>query len=253
MLEVLELLVRQEWAANDVHRFLDRLYGNSWRGARLNRALHRAEESESDEDREQAQRDLVREAEREIEQVREELAICEQEQGPLSQVGEAARLLEAMNSRRWSPIRQREMFLRRSIDRKVRVLIELRREADRAEDLPGEQTGTHPRFHPGTGSTSGQSSGGQQGGTPVTGGALSFESPAPSPEELGAGNDRSDLKIVIQGLNQGTKPLSPLISAQAPEPILAGFLGEQDVLRALAAIGRSDRSLDSVWSRSGRS
>ncbi|HUI42804.1 MAG TPA: hypothetical protein VL523_12630, partial [Terriglobia bacterium] len=67
-----------------------------------------------------------------IEDARENLARCELEQGELSPAGQATRLLEATHSRAWAWVRQQENFLRSSIEKKVRNLIDLRREAARA-------------------------------------------------------------------------------------------------------------------------
>ena len=136
MLRILQWLLDGDGGTQDARLQLHYLFGRGagvWRGQRLWAALQRAEGAETEESLQQASQRFRKEVEHEIERVGEELAICEREQGPLSQAGEAARLLEAMGSRRWSWMRQREMFLRRSIDRKVQVLIELRREANRAE------------------------------------------------------------------------------------------------------------------------
>jgi hypothetical protein len=244
MLEVLESLVRQDWSARDVHFFLDRLYGDSWRGVRLNRAFTRAEESENDEAHERAERDFVLEAEREIELVREELAICEQEQGPLSAAGEAARLLEAMGSRKWSSMRQREMFLRRSIDRKVQVLIDLRREANRAECWAAERTGSHPGPHPGTDSTSGPSSGGQKGGAPSEGGPVTE---APSPEATSGGIDSP-----LQGVNRGTKPPSASLSIPVMKQDESRRPAGRDGSQAQKALEGSDWAFGTVWNQASR-
>ena len=78
------------------------------------------------------------------EEARENLELYELEHGPLSPAGEAARLLEVMSSRKWAWVRHQQNFLRRSIDRKVRILIDLRRGS-----APGE-----PR-HPEDGSPAG--------------------------------------------------------------------------------------------------
>jgi hypothetical protein len=137
MLSILESLVQEDCEVNDARKLVQRLYGEGdgpWRGARLGWVLNLVESAESDEDCERASQEFDREVEREIERVREELAICELQQGPLSPAGEAARLLEAMGSRKWAWMRQHEMFLRRSIDRKVQVLIKLRGQAQRSED-----------------------------------------------------------------------------------------------------------------------
>ena len=69
----------------------------------------------------------------ELQEVREKLELCESEQGPLSAAGQAVRLLEATSSRKWGWVRSQENFLRRSIDRKLRILIELRRDRAKAE------------------------------------------------------------------------------------------------------------------------
>ncbi|HXJ91472.1 MAG TPA: hypothetical protein VMT20_01155 [Terriglobia bacterium] len=278
MLEVLELLVRYRYAANDVHLFLDRLYGDSWRGARLNRALTRAESTESDEDRERAQRDFKLEVEREIAHVREEIEICEQEQGPLSKAGEAARLVEVMGSRKWSWIRQHETFLRRSIDRKVQVLIELRREALLAERLATEvaDSASRPGRKP-DGGASGGNRGRPADGDPVSGdgpvAAPNPESQTPNPEEAGARNDKLDagrdgrqlvpgggaLKVTndsargVEKGNQGTKPLSPLVSAEPWGELEPWVIDSRDLPQALAAVEPLDWTLETPWSPVSRS
>jgi hypothetical protein len=186
VLRTLESLVGQDqqWDLDDARTVVYRLYGDgepAWRGVRLRWALSNAEKAESDEAQERANEDFDKEAKQDIELVREELAVCELEQGPLSPAGEAARLLEAMGSRKWSWMRQREMFLRRAIDRKVQVLIELRLEANRAERRAAADHGTNP--------ASGQGSEGHDGSTPSGGGGTDRvpnpESRTPNTEERG--------------------------------------------------------------------
>ena len=147
MLNLLEWLRDGDYEAEQGQRQLQRLYGRdgAWRGVRLRWAHDAVANAASDEEREEANQELERELEQEMEQVREELALCELEQGPLSPAGEAARLLEVMSSRKWSWMRQQENLLRRSIDRKVQTLIELRRQAKlhgaRAEKQAGARAG----------------------------------------------------------------------------------------------------------------
>ncbi|HEY6293176.1 MAG TPA: hypothetical protein VI455_16615 [Terriglobia bacterium] len=122
MLRTLRSFLDQDWNGGDIEPFLNRLYGKdavAWRGMRLRWAVADYLKAENQEDVERARQNFVLEVEREIEQVREELAICELEQGPLSPAGQATRLLEVMGSRKWSWVRHQENFLLQSIDRKV--------------------------------------------------------------------------------------------------------------------------------------
>jgi hypothetical protein len=94
MLSILGAFVQAGWELDigDVRLALTRLYGDrerAFRGVLLSWAVPAADQAESDEERERAQRDFEREVQREIEQVREELEICELEQGPLKKAGEA--------------------------------------------------------------------------------------------------------------------------------------------------------------------
>jgi hypothetical protein len=267
MLRVLEALVEQDWEIGNARLLVQRLYGEAarnWRGVRVRRALNRAEKAESDEERECANRDFQTEVKREIEWVREELAICELEQGPLSPAGEAARLLEAMNSRKWSSMRQREMFLRRSIDRKVQVLIELRREANRSEYRAAAQpAGQHTAGDQGD-STSGVNHGGGDGGASSGGSSLGApagagepgteasapnpESPAPSPEAGNGGIDRP-----FRGRNQGTKPLSPLFTAEFCAQTWIQCLDHSGDSTARMEFEPPDKPYKTAWSRASRS
>jgi hypothetical protein len=85
----------------------------------------------------------------ELHWVKTKLELCELEQGPLSEAGQAMRLLEATSSRKWGWVRQQENFLRRSIDRRLRILIELRRDHAKAErqlsDLEPASGGGQPQ------------------------------------------------------------------------------------------------------------
>lgn len=236
MLRTLESLVDRddELEIDKVRTLVYRVYGDgerAWRGVRLRWALTSADQAETDEQRAQASQDFEKATRREIELVREELAICELEEGPLSAVAEATRLLEATNSRKWSWMQQREMFLRRSIDRKVRMLIDLRREANRAEGRTaekGEDKAGAGQQGPGQGP--GQAPSGEE---PPPPGGSDNTSPeerdsAPNPEEHGARNVAPEVEAALRrhsngglnpplrkGQNQGTKPLSALISAGA--------------------------------------
>jgi len=146
-----ELLVALDWlkALMEGRRFrqawgtLAAIYGNldpSWRGHKLTLLLHRAEKA--------AEADPSAETKRQIEcwlgmfrtiladelrEVQAKLELCEQEQGPLTEAGQAMWLLEATSSRKWAWVRQQENFLRRSIDRRLRIQIELRRDHAKAE------------------------------------------------------------------------------------------------------------------------
>ena len=230
MLRTLEVFALEDHALDidDARAFLNRLYGDgerAWRGVRLRWALNRADKAESDEDRQRAGKDFEREAKRELEYVREELAICELEQGPLTEAGQAARLLEVMSSRKWSWMRQQENFLMRSIDRKLRVLIDLRREHDAAQR------------HAAAKSSSGQSSGrgnppqgaagnGHAGYTHTPEQVVSAEGAAPL-EEAKPALPQPDVAGIAparkasekSGLNEETNPLSDLFSAIAWEPV----------------------------------
>jgi hypothetical protein len=231
MLRILEVFVHtdHEIKIGDIRSAVNRLYGDgerAWRGIRLRWALSDANKAESDEDRRQAGKEFGREVKRELEYVREELAICELEQGPLSAAGQAARLLEVMSSRKWSWIRQQENFLMRSIDRKVRVLMDLRREAETAQrraaaKSPADENpndGNPPEGAAGDGQPASdqiveeveRASGPEPEGTE----AVASASPAEAADLGPAG-----LFSEKSGQNQGTKPPSDLVSATVWEPI----------------------------------
>jgi len=137
MLNLLEWFQQWEWGVHDIQPFLYRLYGcrgdQAWRGMPVRWAVAAVGQAEDEEQQEEARQGFALAVKQEIEMVRQELAQCELEQGLLSEVAQAARLAEAMNSRKWSWIRQQENFLERSIDRKVRILIDLRRDHALAE------------------------------------------------------------------------------------------------------------------------
>jgi hypothetical protein len=119
-----------------------RLYGDlnsvTWRGERLMSAAEKAYLNSRQDPKELAAacESMRQAAQQDLDRVQEELEVCLVEQGPLSETGQAARLLEATSSRKWSWLRHQENFLRRSIDRKVGVLIALRYESFR-ESRPG--------------------------------------------------------------------------------------------------------------------
>ena len=147
-------------------------------------------------------------AQPELERVQEELEICLLEQGPLSETGQAARLLEATSSRKWSWVRQQENFLRRSVDRKVGVLIDLRYESFR-ESRPGgpggkgNPNGSDPKASnpeaPNPETTGGDAGSGNE--APAEGAP-----DQPAPETPAAGTKKACT-------NQGTNPLCHLESA----------------------------------------
>jgi len=146
---ILEETGRDEPDGKALLRSACRLYGDrnrvAMRGQRLKSAAEKAYvNSPGDPKAVAAACEWMRQAaEQDLERVQEELEICLLEQGPLSDSGQAARLLEATSSRKWSWVRQQENFLRRSIDRKVGVLIDLRRESFR-ESRPGGKGGSNP-------------------------------------------------------------------------------------------------------------
>jgi hypothetical protein len=261
ILRTLESLVDQnhDLEIDNVRTLVYRVYGDgerAWRGVRLRWALTNAEKAESDEQRERASQDFATATKREIELVREELTICELDQGPLSPAAQAARLLETMNSRQWSWMERREMSLRRSIDRKLRMLMDLRREANRMEDRAARQASDQHTAGSQGNSTSGESGGASGGGAGGLAGAddpmaaastPSPESPAPSPEpRLGRGIDK-------QGPNRGTNPLSALLSAEAWTEVRLPFPAENDLLLAGTAFGSPDRTRNTVRCPASRS
>jgi hypothetical protein len=73
---------------------------------------------------------LLEGVQQEIADTQAEREAWEEENGEMSEAEEAARLLEAASGRKWSWVRQQENLLRRSIDRKVRLLLDLRRQRD---------------------------------------------------------------------------------------------------------------------------
>jgi len=101
MLSILGAYVQagREFEVDAVRLAGTRLYGDrerAWRGVRPGWAVQAGDQAESDEERERGKRDFEREVPREIEQVREELEICELEQKKAEQ---AARLPEAVGRR----------------------------------------------------------------------------------------------------------------------------------------------------------
>jgi hypothetical protein len=169
-----ELVVALEWLKvvmdrrqfNQAWSTLAAIYGDldpSWRGHKLVLLLHRAEKAAEEAGTEpgaEAKARLERQVEQwlsmfrsmladELQEVKEKLELCELEQGPLSAAGQAMRLLEATSSRKWGWVRHQENFLRRSIDRRLRILIELRRDHAKAEkqlsDLKPASGGGQPQ------------------------------------------------------------------------------------------------------------
>ena len=276
MLRVLGTFVEEGRMAktDDVWILLKRLYGDgerAWRGVRMRWAVADAEKAESDEEQERATQDFLREAKREIELVREELAICELEQGPLSQAGEAARLLEAMGSRKWSWMRQREMFLRRSIDRKVQVLIELRRDANRGQRRTAAGAGAHSTSDQRGGGSATGDGGGTLAGVTADGGEAPAVTPAPSRPEAPAPGTTDDTRSQSEiprageqhgdarsegaesGRNQRTKPLSVSESLQASKQVPTWASTEGDRPQEMPPLDRSDYALETIWIRASRS
>jgi hypothetical protein len=275
ILRTLESLVDQnhDLEIDNVRTLVYRVYGDgerAWRGVRLRWALTNAEKAETDEQRQQASEDFATATKREIELVREELTICELDQGPLSPAAQAARLLQAMNSRQWSWMERREMSLRRSIDRKLRMLIDLRREANRMGDRVARQASDqHTVGGPGnstsgltsgeTGGASGGGAGGPAGtGVPPAAGLQSGDAGEANEISRGAerhGGARNDR---LEGSNQGTNPLSALLSAEAWAPetsteVRLRSLAESDLLLAGTAFGPPDRTRNTVRYPASRS
>lgn len=249
MLRVLESLLEGQRVIEDVRTSLYQLYGDSkraWRGVRLRWALNRADKAESDEDREQAGRQFNLEVEKEIELVREELAICKLEQGPLSQAGQAARLLEVMNSRKWSWMRQQENFLMRSIDRKLRLLIDLRREHDAARRRPAAKSSS--RGSSGNGSPpEGGAGNGNASYAQMPDQVVSAEGPAPQagaksavPQLNSAGGTPAGEVPEKNESNEGTKPLSDLLSVIAWDLIEIELLDLTDRSEGLGRLAKPD-------------
>jgi hypothetical protein len=245
VLRILESLVQQDWEVDSVRTLLQRLYGDSeraWRGVHMRWALNRAEKAESDEDRERASRDFETEAKREIEQVREELAICELEQGPLSQAGQAARLVEVMSSRKWSWIRQQENFLMRSIDRKLRVLIDLRREHDAAQRRAAAKSPSGEGFGSGN-PPQGVAGNGHAGYPRRPEQVLSAERPTPADEAKSAvaqanpaGSTPTREVPEKSESNEGTKPLSDLFSVIDWESVELELFVDSDLFEITALL-----------------
>ena len=185
-----------------------RLYGNStrvaWRGQRLRSAAENAYlNSERDPKALAVACQSMRQAaQQDLDRVQEEQEICLLEQGPLSDAGQAARLLEATSSRKWSWLRHQENLLRRSIDRKVRVLIALRCESFRESRLGGKGDSSNANASdpkaPNPEATSGDAGGGNE--APAEGGP-----DQPDPETSAAAISKACTK-------QGTNPLCDLES-----------------------------------------
>ena len=173
MRTMLGYIVRQadeeQLNAKAVQRWLNYLYGGeheSLCGSRLRHAAAEAASAPADNPQavQEARESLKAAAASQLDRVEEQLAICLMEEGPLSEAGQAARLLEATSSRKWGWLRTQENFLRRSIDRKVSVLIELRyedtrerlaasrqpRAADAMRHEPAPPPAPQPASHPGS-------------------------------------------------------------------------------------------------------
>lgn len=156
MRSMLVYIVRQAgeetFNAKAVHRSLNYLYGaekQSFCGKRLRDAEAAASAlADNPQAAQQAKDALKAAAESQLDRVEEQLGICLMEEGPLSETGQAARLLEATSSRKWGWVRSQENFLRRSIDRQVKVLIELRYE-DTREALAATRKPKPPDAAPG--------------------------------------------------------------------------------------------------------
>ena len=207
---ILEETGRDEPDGKALLRSACRLYGDqnrvALRGQRLKSAAEKAYvNSPKDPKGVAAACESMRQAaEQDLERVQEELEICLLEQGPLSDSGQAARLLEATSSRKWSWVRQQENFLRRSIDRKVGVLIDLRREFFR-ESRPGGKGESSPDVgDPKTPNP--EATGGDAGSGNEAPAAGAPEQPA-APVTPAAATNRIYAK-------QGTNPLSHLESAK---------------------------------------
>jgi len=223
---ILEETGRDEPDGKALLRWACRLYGDqnrvALRGQRLKSAAEKAYvNSPKDPKARAAACEWMRQAaEQDLERVQEELEICLLEQGPLSEAGQAARLLEATSSRKWSRVRQQENFLRRSIDRKVGVLIDLRREflresrpGGRGDDNPdaSEPEAGHPKTSgpeaPNPGTTTGDAGGGNE--APAAGAP---DQPAEPTAQTAAPETPTAATNRIYA-NQGTNPLCHLESA----------------------------------------
>jgi len=210
---ILEETGRDEPDGKALLRSACRLYGDrnrvAMRGQRLKSAAEKAYvNSPGDPKARAAACESMRQAaERDLERVQEELEICLLEQGPLSESGQAARLLEATSSRKWSWVRQQENFLRRSIDRKVGVLIDLRRESFR-ESRPGGKGGSNPDAGDPKVSS-------PEAPNPDTSGDAGSgnEAPAAGAPAQPAAPDTPAAAMPIARVKQGTNPLCHLQSA----------------------------------------
>jgi len=127
---------------------INRVYGlhrRQWRGSRLMGVLKNYEQANEETPAgeilpQAAQQNfdwMMKVVEEELTDAQECLELCELEQGPLSPAAQAERLLEAMHSKRWAWVWQQESFLRRSIDRKVCILLDLRKDNAKAAAGPG--------------------------------------------------------------------------------------------------------------------
>jgi len=114
---------------------LSTLYGSGdrlWRGQRLWDLVLTCDTEPDDGKWEAARQNLLGRLRQELAATEAAREAWEEENGEMSEAEEAARLLEATSGRKWSWVRQQENLLRRSIDRKVKLLLDLRRphEAD---------------------------------------------------------------------------------------------------------------------------
>ncbi|HEV2423937.1 MAG TPA: hypothetical protein VGZ29_03820 [Terriglobia bacterium] len=201
MRSLLSFLVRhaggEKIQAKAVQRALNYLYGGelqSFCGSRLRDAAATANAAaDNPQAAQEARESLKAAASSQLDRVEERLGICLMEEGPLSEAGQAARLLEATNSRKWGWLRSQENFLRRSIDRKVSVLIELRYEDTREALVATRRPGT-PDATPGAPNATGNESGSPPAPPP----ALPEDGRAPAAAPATEGRNATEDRNLIQ-------------------------------------------------------
>jgi hypothetical protein len=242
---VLREAAQEAVKVSTIESYVGTLYGtrrHAWRGWALRGACYDTHESRiTDEAFEQVCVRLTDAAQADLDRVEEELAICLEEQGPLSPAGQAERLLEATSSRKWAWLRHQENFLRRSIDRKVRLLIDLRNQAAReavetarSGDAPTPDAGNRDRESDpqgGGNSPAAASPAGEASSPPASGEAELAGSAPDGPAAHGSPGGSKPGKPGKTCENRGTNPLSPLKTVKV-------FRGRRGRIRLIPTLSR---------------
>jgi len=171
---------------------LSTLYGSGdrlWRGQRLWDLVLTCDTEPDDGKWEAARQNLLGRLRQELAATEAAREAWEEENGEMSEAEEAARLLEATSGRKWSWVRQQENLLRRSIDRKVKLLLDLRRQHDAgAHAQPANHKFQNPDGREGKGQTA------ADGGTENQGEVRNEPTAAAEPTEP-TGGTRTGIQI----------------------------------------------------------